>query len=62
MHTTIFSTQVLKISLISFQNVDYNSSTAKQDYPTQQETKESLLIENMDYFTSSGRNPIQNGS
>ena len=42
--------------------VDYKNSTAIWDYPTQQKTKESLLIENMDYDTSSGRNPIQNGS
>ena len=50
------------MSSISFQIVDYKSSTTIADNPTQKNTKESLLIENMDYETSSGQNPIQNGS
>ena len=58
----ILNTISTNLSLISFQIADYKISTAIWDYPTPKKAKESLLIENMDYETSLGRNPIQNGS
>ena len=43
-------------------NDHYKSSIAIWDYPTPKKNRESLIIENMDYDTSSGQNTIKNGS